>query len=933
MLVGKDKNGNPVKLEAYRLAVSEADFWIKAAHPKKFAQEYGETFIEYLRRTMLQAAPVSSPRDLAWFLASYACTASARIEGKDIPAMKSVRSALEAALGLKFEGGKGEHFFRSTLVQTIFYGLFSAWVLWSKKRSYTAPDIFSWHDALWELKVPVMQSLFAQIVTPAHVGPLEFEDTLDWASSTLNRGSFFSAFEEGKAVQYFYEPFLEAFDPELRKQLGVWYTPHEIVQYMVARVDTVLREELNITDGLANPSVFVLDPCCGTGSYLVEVLKHIHQTLKAKGSDALLASDLKKAALQRVFGFEILAAPFVVSHMQLGLLLQSLGAPLSDTTYERAGVYLTNALTGWEPLDPEKEKAFQAMLTGFPQLLEEQADARRVKQQVPILVILGNPPYNAFAGTATTKEERDSVAPYKEGLIKKWNIKKFNLDDPYIRFFRMAEHLSKLPMSYYNRTPVGDTISRLTSDVETVSTIFGGGGSGPGAGGVSNIPTNLFKLTGVLIAMFVISPRLALIALMSAPVVYFVSAYFRKNTYRVQNQVRRTVSGINIYLQETFSGMRTIKAYGKENEYGDHFQKPLTDNLKAVNSAAVYDSYFPCVMQAIRAIVIAVVIWFGARTSVTETLAISIGSLAAMADLVTRFFAPIDAITGDFQTLQQALAGLKRIVELLREKPEEKLAAQSVPVRLSARPNGTAVEVKGLDFSYRKGEPVLGNVNLTVPQGLRVAIVGRTGAGKTTLLSLMAGLYKPDRATVSILGYDPHQVEANDRRRLLGIVPQNVHIFEGTIKENITLRDDLIPMHDIEKAASTVGLHDFITGLNNGYDALLGVEGTKLSRGQGQLLSLARAIVSDPPILLLDEPTSGVDAVTEASIIKAFRQASQNRTIVTISHRLSGILDAEEVHIMGSGRIVESGRPEELAGKEGWYSVYRQLENVGWKME
>jgi len=442
VLVGKDKNGNPVKLEAYRLATSEADFWMKAAHPKKFAQEYGETFIEYLRRTMLQAAPVSSPRDLAWFLASYARTANARIEGKDIPAMKNVRSALEAALGLKFEGEKGEHFFRSTLVQTIFYGLFSAWVLWSKKRSYTAPDIFSWHDALWELKVPVMQALFGQIVTPAHVEPLDLEDTLDWASSTLNRvdrASFFSAFEEGKTVQYFYEPFLEAFDPELRKQLGVWYTPPEIVQYMVSRVDTVLKEELNIADGLADSSVFVLDPCCGTGSYLVEVLKYIYQTLKAKGSDALLASDLKQAALKRVFGFEILPAPFVVSHMQLGLLLQNLGVPLSDMTHERAGVYLTNALTGWEPLEPEKEKAFQAMLTGFPQLLEEQADARKVKQQVPILVILGNPPYNAFAGTATTKEERDSVSPYKEGLIKKWGIKKFNLDDLYVRFFRMAE--------------------------------------------------------------------------------------------------------------------------------------------------------------------------------------------------------------------------------------------------------------------------------------------------------------------------------------------------------------------------------------------------------------------------------------------------------------------------------------------------------------
>ncbi|MFH1088151.1 MAG: DNA methyltransferase, partial [Chloroflexota bacterium] len=176
VLIGRDEAGKPMKLESCRLALSEVEFWARAAHPKKSAQELGVAFVEYLRRAMLHAAPISSPKDLAWFLGSYARTAGARIEGKDIPAMKSVRSALEAALGLKFEGEKkGEHFFRSTLVQTVFYGLFSAWVLWAKKRPHTAPDLFNWHDALWELKVPVMQALFGQIVTPAHIGPLQLE--------------------------------------------------------------------------------------------------------------------------------------------------------------------------------------------------------------------------------------------------------------------------------------------------------------------------------------------------------------------------------------------------------------------------------------------------------------------------------------------------------------------------------------------------------------------------------------------------------------------------------------------------------------------------------------------------------------------------------------------------------------------------------------
>ena len=495
----------------------------------------------------------------------------------------------------------------------------------------------------------------------------------------------------------------------------------------------------------------------------------------------------------------------------------------------------------------------------------------------------------------------------------------------------MAEHLAKLPMSYYSRTAVGDTISRITSDVDSVNSIFAQ--SAATSMGVSNLLTDAVKIIAVLIAMFTISPRLALIVLAAVPVVYFVSTYFRRNTYRTQQQVRRTVGGINTFLQETFSGMRTVKAYGKEDEYADRFQQPLRDNLKAVNGAAVYDAYFPCTMQVIRAATIAVVVWFGAKTGANATFAITIGSLAAMADLVTRLFAPIDSITGEFQTLQQARAGFKRIVELLQEKPEEKETQHLAITGPPARRDGVAVEVRGVDFSYRQGQPVLGNVSLSVRRGSRVAIVGRTGAGKTTLINLMAGLYKPDTGSVSILGYDPYLVDPQDRRKLVGVVPQNVHVFEGTIRENITLRDSTIPIDDIERAAKTVGLHDFISGLDKGYDTVLGVEGTKLSRGQGQLLSLARALVSDPAILLLDEPTSGVDAVTEAAIVSAFRQASQDRTIVTISHRLSGILDAEEVHIMGRGKIVQSGSPEKLAGQAGWYAVYRQLEDAGWKVD
>ena len=250
---------------------------------------------------------------------------------------------------------------------------------------------------------------------------------LNW----VDRAAFFSSFEEGHAVQYFYEPFLEAFDPELRKDLGVWYTPVEVVKYMVARVDAELRNTLGVVDGLADPNVYILDPCCGTGAFLVEVLRKIAETLRDKGSDALAGNDLKRAALDRVFGFEILPAPFVVAHLQLGLLLQALGAPLADGKRERAGVYLTNALTGWEPVKHPKQLVFREM--------EEERDAAdRVKRDTPILVILGNPPYNSFAGITKMEEERGlseacrtaQAAPAPQGQA---------LNDLYVRFFRMAE--------------------------------------------------------------------------------------------------------------------------------------------------------------------------------------------------------------------------------------------------------------------------------------------------------------------------------------------------------------------------------------------------------------------------------------------------------------------------------------------------------------
>jgi len=429
-------DGRPVMLESFTLAEDAAAFWQLTAHPRAAATAQGEAFFEFLLRVMLSNAPLSTPKDVAWFLASYAREARARVESAEVPALASVRRTLEGALGLTFQGEKGEHFFRSTLVQTLFYGLFSAWVLWQQRGAHGQ---FDWHEAGGELHVPMIQFLFEELTRASRLRSLGLEALMERAESLLNRvdaESFFAQFRQEHAVQYFYEPFLEAFDPELRKELGVWYTPPEIVEYMVARVDAVLREELGIAEGLADPNVVVLDPCCGTGAYLVEVLRRIHATLEERGLGALSDLTLKDAALHRVFGFEILPAPFVIAHLQLGLLLHTLGDALTAAN-ERVGVFLTNALTGWEPPSEEAKRQIEQLTMAFPEIRDEVDAAARVKGSDKILVVLGNPPYNGFAGMAVD-EERSLTSAYRTSRLAPAPQGK-GLNDLYIRFYRMAE--------------------------------------------------------------------------------------------------------------------------------------------------------------------------------------------------------------------------------------------------------------------------------------------------------------------------------------------------------------------------------------------------------------------------------------------------------------------------------------------------------------
>jgi SAM-dependent methyltransferase len=431
LIIGEGPDGRAANLESFRLAADAKTFWDMVAAPRKAADRIGRAFGEYLKRALTQSVALREPKDVAWFIASYARDALNRVEeAKALPALANVRSSLEQALGVTFDAEKGAHFFRSTLVQTLFYGVFSAWVLFAR-QTQVASQRFDWRTAVWHLTVPFIKTLFQQIASPSHLQPLRLVEVLDWTAATLNRidsTEFFKRFNDAEAVQFFYEPFLEAFDPELRKELGVWYTPNEVVAYMVARIDMALRQDLGVADGLASEQVYILDPCCGTGAFLAAVLRKIDASLAERGYGALKGQMVKQAALTRVFGFEIMPAPFVVAHLQVGLVLQQLGVTL-DADHERAGIYLTNALTGWEPHVTKP--------LPFPELEEERGKAEKVKQDAPILVILGNPPYNGFAGMAVMEERALSTAYRTTTRVRRPEGQ--GLNDLYVRFFRMAE--------------------------------------------------------------------------------------------------------------------------------------------------------------------------------------------------------------------------------------------------------------------------------------------------------------------------------------------------------------------------------------------------------------------------------------------------------------------------------------------------------------
>ena len=482
----------------------------------------------------------------------------------------------------------------------------------------------------------------------------------------------------------------------------------------------------------------------------------------------------------------------------------------------------------------------------------------------------------------------------------------------------MADQLARLPILYYDRTPVGDTVSRLTSDVEQINTLF--------TTGVIAVATDLFKIIGVVSTMFVVDTSLAFLTILSLPFVYWATEYFRQNIRRAQRVSRVWVGAINTYLQESWRGFKLIKQFNRAGRFLERFEVPQWNYLDSTNRAALFNGYFPGVQKAIEAVTTALVVYVAA-TRLAISPALSLGAIVAFSQLITRLFSPVQEISQELQTFQQAMAGVDRVVGLLSEQPDaETIESQAAPVVIA---DGDVMMLKHVDFGYGNSIEILHDIDIAVRPGERVAIVGRTGAGKTSIISLAAGLYRPWRGAVTVMGRNPAMLTTSERRRVVGVVPQTVHIVQGTVAENISLGDSTITRELIVDVCHKVGLDSVVQALPQGLDTTLGYGGQQLSHGQNQLLCLARAMVCAPPILLLDEPTSGIDSETERAIARTLAE-SRGMALVIVSHRPTNLSGIDRIIVIGDGQIIQEGTQEQLENTPGWYASMREIRRLGW---
>jgi ABC-type multidrug transport system fused ATPase/permease subunit len=471
---------------------------------------------------------------------------------------------------------------------------------------------------------------------------------------------------------------------------------------------------------------------------------------------------------------------------------------------------------------------------------------------------------------------------------------------------KLFSHLQGLSLGFFERNRAGVIISRLTNDVEALDQLV--------TDGVTSLVQNTLMLVGTAILLFILDWRLALATLAVIPLMSIGTMMFRTRSARAYRAVRERLAIVTATLAEDISGMRVVQAFTRERRNAENFAEVNEHYREANHQTVVLNAlYFPFV-DLLSTVALAVVLGYGGHLYFAN--AVTIGTLFAFMLYVQNFFDPVQQLSQLYGTFLSATAALDKIMDVLDEEPHvvDAPAARELP-HIAGN-----VRFERVRFGYGVGPEVLHGLDLDVPAGTTVALVGHTGAGKSTIAKLLARFYDPREGRITFDGIDLRDVTQASLRHQLGIVPQEGFLFAGTVAENVAFgRPDATP-EEIVRAAQTVGAHEFILRLEDGYETQLGERGSRLSLGQRQLVAFARALLADPRVLILDEATSSVDIGTEQKIERALRVLLADRTAFIIAHRLSTIRDADLIVVLQDGGIVEQGTHDELMRSRGLYT-------------
>ena len=479
---------------------------------------------------------------------------------------------------------------------------------------------------------------------------------------------------------------------------------------------------------------------------------------------------------------------------------------------------------------------------------------------------------------------------------------------------KLFNHLIRLKLKFFDKTPIGRLVTRNVSDIETLSNVF--------SEGIAALIGDLLQLVFLMGFMFYLDWKLTLVSLSTLPLLIFSTYVFKEKIKVTFNEVRNAVSNLNSFVQEHVTGMNIVQIFNAEKREMDKFKEINREHEKAhIRSVLYYSIYFP-VAEIIQAIAIGMAVWYGAREILVDA-SVGPGVIIAFIMYIQMFFRPIRMIADRFNTLQMGIVSSNRIFDLLDNDEHMADEGEYAPEEIKGE-----VEFKNVWFAYNEEEYVLKDISFKVKEGETIALVGATGAGKSSVINLLSRFYEINKGDILVDGVNLKEYDLGALRSHIGVVQQDVFLYSDTIRHNITLGNPDITDDKIAAAADLVGVKKIIDRLPNGYDYNVMERGSTLSVGQRQLISFVRAMVYDPKIIVLDEATSSVDTETEELIQGAIEVLMKGRTSIVIAHRLSTIQGADKIIVLDKGEIKEVGTHQELLDKDGFYS---KLYNMQYK--